>query len=350
MGVLVSALYYILGLVAVVAVLEVLLLFWVLYAYGNAIFRIFETKPLFLAHSVAPQADGEEVILSPDNRRQLRGTYFRHTARNRRGVLLFCHEFTANRWLFEPYLGYLREDGFDIFTFDFCGHGSSDPIEGYEPLQWVTAYEEQDVRCAIDYLKSREDRSPHGIGVLGVSKGGSAAIAAAAKEPFVRAIITDGAFPTHSMVTEYTMRWCVIYVRLKSAYKLLPRFFWDLLSTGAVQIMQHRHNVRYIRLERRIRKLAGRPILLINGERDPYVTPAVANRLFSYAKAPKELWLVKRAKHNGSLDADPAAYRNKVRNFFLKHLPAIEPVRTAQPEQTASEALTQDEKPEKVLM
>lgn len=333
---------------AVLTVLWLLLLAWVLYAYGSSIYRIFETKPLFVAHSVKPQPDGDEVAIPVTSSRQLRGTYFRHTASKRRGVLMFAHEFSANRWLFEPYIGFLREDGFDIFTFDFCNHGCSDKIEGYEPLQWVTSHEEQDVAAAIDYLKSREDKDPRGIGIFGVSKGGGAAIAAAAKDRFVRAIVTDGAFPTHSTVTFYEMRWCVIYVRLKSAYLWLPRFFWDLLTTGVVWVMCYKHKVKYLRLEPRIRRFGGRPLLMIHGEKDNYITEEIARRFFSFAGQPKEFWLVKKAKHNGCLDIDPVAYRNRVRKFFLTHFPVLE-TPAVQPEKTAVHDSGNSEQPEKLI-
>lgn len=338
-----------LAVIGGLVILELLLLAWVLFAYGNSIYRIFETKPLFLAHSVKPQSDGEEVVLSPTPDRKLRGTYFKHTSGNRRGVLLFAHEFSANRWLFEPYIGFLREDGFDIFTFDFCNHGDSDPVKGYEPLQWVTAHEELDVLTAIDYLKKRNDADPRGIGIFGVSKGGGSVIAAASKDPYVRAVVTDGAFPTHSTVTYYEMRWCVIYVKLKSAYQWLPRFFWDVLTTGVVWVMQFKHNVRYLRLEPRIRRLAGRPLLMIHGEKDNYINQEIAQRFFSYAEKPKELWVVKKAKHNGCLEVDPMEYRKRVRSFFLRHFPVVETTPAAQSEQPALHNVGDSGQPEKLI-
>jgi uncharacterized protein len=40
---------------------------------------------------------------------------------------------------------------------------------------------------------------------------------------------------------------------------------------------------------RAVRKLRGRPLLLVNGRRDTTTRPAQAERLFAYAEEPKEL-------------------------------------------------------------
>ena len=98
-------------------------------------------------------------------------------------VVLFCHEYRADRWLCEQYVGYLRDRGFDIFTFDFCNHGQSEEISGYHPMHWTTQHEVDDVTAALHYLKSRPDIEGVGIGLFGVSRGGGAGIIAAANDP-----------------------------------------------------------------------------------------------------------------------------------------------------------------------
>lgn len=308
------------GVVLAVALIVVLFTAYVVIAYGKHIYRIFETKPLFLIPQGSPVADTEPVTFRTADGRTLAGSYARHSNGPRRGVVLFCHEFGANRWLFDPYVGYLRESGFDVFAFDFSNQGESAPIAGYEPLQWVTSHEVDDVLAAVEYLKHRPD-APKGIGLFGVSKGGSAGLAAAARDPYVRAIITDGAFPTHGTVTLYEMRWVQIYVRLGAAYRVLPRWFYSLLTACAVHIMQHRHHVQYVSLEGALRRLKTRPWLMIHGAHDNYINREIATRFFVCTGRPvEEIWFVEKAKHNGCLKTAGDRYRAKVRDFFLRHL------------------------------
>lgn len=303
--------------------------------YGKFIYRIFETKPLFLVPQVAPDASGETVEFSaPDGRRRV-GTYLPHTASARRGVILFLHEYGANRWLAIPYAGYLRSSGFDVFTFDFCNHGDSESIAGYEPLQWVTKLETADLAAAIAYLRRRADAPPGGIGVYGVSKGGSTVLAAG-REPYVRAIVTDSAFPTHGTVTEYETRWGGIYITRRIIAENLPRVFWTHMTWLAVRRMRRAHGVHYVNVERSLRQLAGIPLLMIHGSRDNYINQEIVRRFYDCAREPKELWIVQGAKHNGCLDKAGDAYRSQVRNFFLTHLA----------NETAGVTAAHDERPE----
>jgi pimeloyl-ACP methyl ester carboxylesterase len=293
---------------------------YVLLRYGRDIYRIFETKPLFLAPQVAPEPDGRAIEFYTKCGRKLVGTYLGHRAGQRKGVILFLHEFGANRWLCVPYVGYLRADGFDVFTFDFCNHGESDPIVGYEPLQWVTEHEVSDIEAALAYLQSRPDAPAAGIGVLGVSKGGSAAVAAAGRNRFIRAVVTDSAFPTHGTVTEYEMRWCGIYVHRKLIYENLPRAFWKALTWCVVRRMRWHRRAKYVSVERGLKRMSRQPLFMIHGARDNYINREIVQRFFALAREPKSLWVIEGAKHNGCLDKAGAEYRRRVGEFFTAHL------------------------------
>src|SRR4030065_1470697 len=77
----------------------------------------------------------------------------------------------------------LHEAGFNVFLFDFRGHGRS------EGKRITFRYEERwEVLGAIDFLHSRGMQH---IGLLGFSYGGIGSMVFAAKHPGVEAIITD---------------------------------------------------------------------------------------------------------------------------------------------------------------
>ena len=67
-------------------------------------------------------------------------------------------------------------------------------MPGYDTKVWLTEKEVHDVTAVIDHLCEREDADAQGIALLGLSLGGNAALAAAARRPkHVWAVVADGA-------------------------------------------------------------------------------------------------------------------------------------------------------------
>ena len=138
------------------------------------------------------------------------GCIYLKTPKTRKGVLLFGLEFGSNRWACVPYCEFLREAGYDIFTFETRGQGSSPAQTGYEPLQWVTDFELIDFQTALAYMKSRPDKDPRGIGLFGLSKGGSAGLMTAARDDFVRCCVVDGVFAVTTTMLPYMKQWVLM--------------------------------------------------------------------------------------------------------------------------------------------
>ena len=57
---------------------------------------------------------------------------------------------------------------------------------------------------------------------------------------------------------------------------------------------------------------------MIHGEKDAYIGPEIARRLFAEAGEPKELWIVPGAKHNRCREVDPDAYAARVVEFLRR--------------------------------
>ena len=292
--------------------------------YVPIIGRIFEEKPLFLPLRVEPPQDGEEVRFSSADGLSLTGSYFR--ARRcpeggRLGVLVFCHEFLSDRFSFKPYADWLRDEGFDIFTFDFRNHGASDAEPNYKPLQWVTDHEEQDLRGVFAYLRARSDHDPAGFLLYGISRGGGAAICATAKSRDVWGVITDGAFPTGLMMQAYIKRWAEIYVPSKRMNPFVPAWIYELLAWAARLRSQRRLGCRFADVDSAVKHIAPRPWLAIHGARDVYIGPQIAQAFFERGGDPKRFWLVPKAKHNRCLESAEAEYRERVAQFIRDFAP-----------------------------
>jgi fermentation-respiration switch protein FrsA (DUF1100 family) len=287
--------------------------------YIPVVVRIFQEKPLFILPFGQPVPDAEEVTLTTPDGLALQGCYLR-TTKPRKGVLLFGLEFGSNRWSCLPYCDFLREAGYDIFTFETRGQGSSPAQTGYEPLQWVTDFELVDFQTALAYLKGRPDKDPRGIGLFGLSKGGSAGLMAAARDEFVRCCVVDGAFAAITTMLPYMRQWVMIYTESRWLAKHLPWWYLRIAARIGMRRIERIRDVHYPSLEDCMPKLAPRPLLMIHGGADNYIKPDMARALYEMANDPKEFWLVDKAKHNQAFTLAQDEYKAKVLAFFDKHL------------------------------
>jgi uncharacterized protein len=294
--------------------------------YTPIVGRVFEEKPLFMPLQVEPEPDGEPVRFQTPDGLSLAGTYFRHRAAKRTGQIVFCHEYLGNRWSALAYCNHLRDRGFDLFSFDFRNHGESQSDPVYEPLQWVSDHEVRDLRAALDYLRTRPDADPSGVALFGISRGGGAALCAAAADPSVWAVITDGAFPTRGTVVAYMHRWAEIYVGMHKywqtrAFRGIFSRILDILGTTGLWRSQVRRHCHFPELERAVSQLSPRPWLMIHGAADVYIGLPIAHRFFERAGTPKELWVVAGAKHNRCREVDPEVYASRVVMFLEQYAP-----------------------------
>ncbi|HEX4592472.1 MAG TPA: prolyl oligopeptidase family serine peptidase [Gemmataceae bacterium] len=320
------------GLAAVLTWLH----FWLRKHHMKHLSRIFLEKPLFIIPRGQPTAEAEEVDLTSAGGIQLRGCYLKHTAQAPKGVILFGLEFGSNRWAAGPYVDYLRAAGYDVFTWEPRNQGDSHRQEGFEPLQWVTDREVADCRAAIEYLKKRPDADPRGVGVYGLSKGANAGLAAAADEPYICCVVTDGAFAHYTTMVPYMRVWFSIYDRKRPLQGLFGAWYFGLIARAGAREVGQQRGVIYPDIERLIGGLSPRPLLMIHGGADTYIKPTMARDLFGHARRPKELWIVEGANHNQALQVAGAEYKRRVVEFFDKHLARPQPAKPAQLDPAAS--------------
>jgi uncharacterized protein len=312
------------GLVLFVVGFLVWLYFHLLWKYIHFLVRIIQEKPLFVIPPGQPVADAEELRFPTTDGLTLHGLYLRTRAPRRRGVIVFGLEFGSNRWACVPYCTFLREAGFDVFTFEYRGQGDSPAQPGYEPLQWVTAYEVQDFEAALAYLRGRPDADPRGVGLFGLSRGGCSGLVAATHNGYVRCFVTDGIYGTRTTMLPYMRKWISIYNTRYWLQRGMPDAFYLLMADAGLRQTERERRCRFVHLERYLRRLGRRPLLMIHGGGDTYIKPEMAQKLFEQVRGPKELWLVEGAKHNQAFHLANADYQRRVLAFFQKHLAAAD--------------------------
>jgi fermentation-respiration switch protein FrsA (DUF1100 family) len=316
----VIVLWLALGLLATLAVALLALHIWVFHRFLPYVIRIFQEKPLFILPFGKPVAGAEDVTLTTRDGVQLQGCYLHTAAGPRRGVILFGLEFGSNRWGCVPYCEFLREAGYDIFTFEMRGQGNSPAPPGYEPLQWVTEFELIDFETALEYLKRRPDRDERGVGFFGLSKGGGAGVITASRDPFIRCCVTDGIFGILTTMVPYMRQWILIYTKRERIVRSAPTWYFRYAARVALRRIEAARNCRYPSLADALPRLTPRPLLMIHGGADTYIKPEMARALFARAGSPSEFWLVEGAKHNQAMQIANGEYRRRVREFFDTHM------------------------------
>lgn len=289
------------------------------WRYIGFLVRIFEEKPLFIIPRGQPTDAAEHVVLTAADGLTLRACYLRTTCETRKGVILFGLEYGSDRWASRQYCEKLVAAGYDVFTYEPRNQGDSDKDPAYEPLQWVTDKDVSDMKSALRYLKDRPDADPKGVGLFGISKGGSTGYLVAAHDPAVLCLATDGAYATYTTVVPYMQRWIKIYSDRHLLQRVLPTWFYGLLGVTGLNHVARNRGVTYPSVEKAVRRIR-RPILMIHGEGDSYIKPEMAKALFARAAGPKEFWLVPKAKHNQAIALAEEEYHRRIVEFFDKNL------------------------------
>ena len=173
-----------------------------------------------------------------------------------------------------------HDAGYHVLLFSYRGHALSDGRKG--SFTYGDA-ESRDVEAAAQYLF--EEKGIGNIAVVGHSAGAVSAILSAARNPLIGAVVA---------VAPYS---CVTEVWQTSRPTLVPSFVmdWTLWVSEKTRGFS-REQVCPIRV---VEQIAPRPLLVIHGSDDRRITEDQVRELFAAAAAPKSLWLVEGASHDG---------------------------------------------------
>lgn len=193
--------------------------------------------------------------------------------------------------------------GISVLMLDLRGHGESDHAR-----LTFGHHERYDVLGAVDFLLGR-GYQPTRIGVLGASMGGASAIAAAAEEPAIGALVSDSAFADLDAVLRMQF---TRLTRLPGCC-LNGALFIARLLTG----VHLTHNAPRLNM----RRLRGRPSLVIHAACDPFVPVKHAHALARAGAS--RLWVTAGARHLASYRTAGAEYESVVADFFVEHLQPV---------------------------
>ena len=218
--------------------------------------------------------------------------------------LILCHGLGSNRADLLDIAAGLHHAGFNLLLFDFRGHGSSG---GH-----VTSFgwtEQRDLEGALAFLGQQPEIAAKPYGVYGISLGASVALMVAARDERIGAVAADSPYTN----LEDTLG---RHLTLMYPFPKIP-FLWFVLATYRL-----RFGVwpRDISPEDSAARLHPRPLLLIQGAKDPRMPVEGAQQMFDGAGNPKELWVIEGAGHLEGFSRDPGAYQARLVKFFKSRL------------------------------
>jgi fermentation-respiration switch protein FrsA (DUF1100 family) len=196
-------------------------------------------------------------------------------------------------------------NGYGVLMVDPRGYGDSegDP----NAYGWGSA---TDIDAAVAWLRRRDDVRRRFIGGLGLSVGGEEMIEAAARNPGLKAVVSEGA--GIRSVRETLLR------RGPNAAELVLRFPQDLVQTVSVWLLGD--DTVPPPLTRAAAQISPRAVFFIYGEDGQQVEKDMNPVYYAAAFPPKAIWEVPGSGHAGGIEAQPEEYERRVIGFFDREL------------------------------
>jgi pimeloyl-ACP methyl ester carboxylesterase len=218
-------------------------------------------------------------------------------------TIIVCHGYGSQRGDVLTLVTALQDQQYNVFLFDFAGHGSS-------PGNTTLGYRETDeLRSAINALAGRPDVDPKRFGLWGVDLGAYAALEAAEADPRITAVAVDSVYDDPADLLQYLVK--------KTGLSILP------FVTRFCEIGFHLVNYQYRQeppVSAHVGRLQGTSKLFIQSQDRPYFAIATG-QLYQRSPDPKRMEVV-RVSYTQMSDDDRKTYENMIVSFFLLSLPA----------------------------
>ena len=312
--------------ILLLGILSILIIDFLIHLYyGWKSVPLFESCPPFRQDMSGIDVSAVTRIQIPStNGVTLRGAIFA-PRQEPCGVILFLPEVQGCWQTAAIHASGLTDAGLAVVAVDFRNQGESDALVGYSPTHWASEYELQDAQEALSFIR-RDSRLGHlPLGVHGVSRGACVALALAAREPQIGAVLAQGPFSRDALSLHFGRE------LLRSLCGPLARFVpdWHIRLTLQVTcfLSERRHGCRYLEISNSLHRLSGRSLMLTVGARDQYVPPRLVKQLaIQAAHIPEDVvWIVPSSKHNQERRVMGAEFDRRICEFFVQSLSRSSP-------------------------
>jgi len=217
-------------------------------------------------------------------------------------AIVVCHGYQSQRADVLTLVTALQDHQFNVFLFDFAGHGTSPGITtlGYE--------ERGELQAAVNGLAGRDDVDPKHFGLWGVDMGGYATLADAESDPRIVAMAVDDAYDDPRKMLRIEVK--------KSGLNAVPGVLAFTDFGFRMKNYFHRDDPP---LSAHIGNTRGIAKLFVQSDDRPALAEETL-QLFVKAPDPKQT-LRERLSYRDMSDDDRKAYESQIVNFFLQNIP-----------------------------
>jgi alpha/beta superfamily hydrolase len=219
-------------------------------------------------------------------------------------AVLICHFMDARGYhglkIYAQLAREACENGFVSLVFDFRGVGKS--TRGFD----YGLGEQQDIKCALDYLASRSEVLPNSVFVVGHSLGAAVSLYSAQNEPGVKGLVLWSPPKNH----DYNVKKFIKRTRGRLGLYMFLLFSQmdrvvNVSNLFKLEVFGIRLRLKYVREKlmklnecEAISKLDKLPVLIVVGDADDIHGVDEAREVFSSAHDPKTLLIIKSADHS----------------------------------------------------
>jgi len=267
----------------------------VLYSIGTVLTN---ASPLTIGNIPQDIKNIRAVSFSSKSGSELKGWILE--AKQGKGGVLLLHGVRSNRLQMLNRAKFLQKAGYDVLLFDFQAHGES---RG----EHITFghLESLDVESAYDYLEDRVCNPS--IAVIGISLGGASALLSSVKTK-AKVMVLESVYPSIEQAIDNRMN---IYLGSLGKY-LSPLLTLQLKPRLGISVDD-------LRPIDELSKVTG-AVMIVAGEYDQHTLLKESEEMFEKAHEPKELWVVKGAKHVDFDGLLGEVYEERILEFFGEHM------------------------------
>ncbi|SFR86360.1 cellulose binding domain-containing protein [Anaeromicropila populeti] len=251
----------------------------------------------------------QNVTIPTSDGLSLKGLFF--PVENPKGTLVVAHGRATNmHWTIQN-VQFLIDNGYQVLLYNARFWNYYNTPEAYAPASY--GCDIKDVKSAADYLKTRTDVDASKIGVYGFSAGANKAIVAGGLYDEFKVLVVDGAscFP--------------FFTENDGVYSsMLPPNWFDVRDS-IIDLFTQKYNITEDEMKQydydiRMDSLT-KPVILLQGMNDPYVSLAETQKFYNMADGPKEMYTFENAAHcDAVFTADKDAYETAVISFLDNYL------------------------------
>ncbi|HTQ87392.1 MAG TPA: alpha/beta fold hydrolase [Candidatus Solibacter sp.] len=220
-------------------------------------------------------------------------------------VVILCHGYRWQRTDVLTLATRLEENQYNVFVFDFSGHGKAKGSTTMGPR------EATEVLTAIAVMAQRTDVDRLKVGLWGADVGAYAALAAAAADRRVAAVVAESVFddPLDFFTIELD----------REGYGSMPVIGWMSRLGFRIADLPYRGQPP---LAVRLGALARIPKLFIALGENRLLADSTL-KLYQASPEPREQWVMPQASYVTMTNEEKRTYDNAVLSFFLRTLPPV---------------------------